>query len=155
MIKTITKEESLAILRSNYIGNLAYIYNNQPYIVPMTYYFDEEINAIICYTAEGHKIKAMRKYNVVSFEVTDIKSIDDWISVLVEGVFEELSGSNSKLKLHQFSLGIKNIIKEKEEREVDTISDFSSKIYKSDLPIAFLIKIDQINGKKRNYFGYL
>jgi nitroimidazol reductase NimA-like FMN-containing flavoprotein (pyridoxamine 5'-phosphate oxidase superfamily) len=155
MIKTITKEESLALLRSNYIGNLAYIYNNQPYIVPMTYYFDEDINAIICYTAEGHKIKAMRKYNVVSFEVSDIKSVDNWISVLVEGTFEELSGSNSKLKLHMFSMGIKNIINEKEQRKVDSISEFSSKIYKSDLPIAFLVKINHINGKKRNYFGYL
>jgi len=151
MIKNLNKEESLNLLRNNYIGNLGYIFNNQPYIVPMTYYFDEKTDTIICYTAEGHKIKAMRNNNHVALEVAEIQSVNHWISVLVEGIFEELKGSDIKIKLHTFSLGVKEIIKSKEHRGVDFISEFSSKVYKNDLPIAFLIKIDHIVGKKRNH----
>jgi len=151
MIKTLKNNESLILLQNNYIGNLAYVYNNRPYILPMTYYFDKENNAIICYSAEGHKINAMRKNNFVSFEVTEIESVHNWSSLLVQGTYEELSGSNIKLQLHKFTTGIKNIIKRKENKKVDFISQFSSKIYMNDLPIAFLIKIDDIIGKARNF----
>jgi hypothetical protein len=151
MIKILNKKESLKVLQNNYIGNLAYVINNHPYIVPMTYYFDQDNNVMICYSAEGHKIKSMRKNNNVAFEVTEIESVHKWMSVMAHGTFEELVGSNVKLQLHTFSLGVKAIIKHKEHREVDFISEFSSKIYKNDLPIAFLIKITEITGKGRNH----
>lgn len=151
MIKALNKKESLTLLQNNYIGYLAYIFKNQPFIVPMTYYFDVENNVMICYSAEGHKIKAMRKNNNVSFEVLELDSVYKWQSILVHGTYEELIGSNIKLQLHKFSLGVKNIIKDKENREVDFISEFSSKIYRNDLPIAFLIKIEDIVGKKRDH----
>ena len=151
MIKVLNKKESLKLLQNNYIGALSYIYNNHPYIVPMTYYFDKENNVLICYSAEGHKIKSMRKNNNVAFEVIELESVHKWMSVLVHGTYEELMGSNVKLQLHKFSLGVKTIIRKKEHREVDFISEFSSKIYKNDLPIAFLIKIDDIIGRKRDH----
>lgn len=151
MIKTLNKKESLKVLQNNYIGNLAYIFNNCPYSIPMTYYFNKEDYVMICYSAEGHKINAMRKNNNVAFEVIEIESVHKWKSILVHGTYEELTGSNVKLQLHNFSLGVKTIIKHKEHREVDFISEFSSKIYKNDLPIAFLIKITEITGKVRNH----
>lgn len=151
MIRKLGKEECLTLFENNYIGHLAYIYQNQPYMVPMTYFFDKKLNSIICYSAEGHKINAMRKNNEVSFEVTEIESVNNWKSVLAHGTYEEVSGSEIKLKLHAFSLGVKNIIKHKENRELKFISEFSSKIYKNDLPIAFMIKIEDITGKGRSY----
>lgn len=151
MIKALHKKESLKVLQNNYIGNLAYIFSNCPYMIPMTYYFDKENNVLICYSAEGHKINAMRKSNNVAFEVTEIESVHNWKSILAHGTYEELTGSNVKLQLHKFSLGVKKVIKHKEHREVDFISEFSSKIYRNDLPIAFLIKITEITGKVRSH----
>lgn len=151
MIKSLNANESLSVIQNNYIGRLGYVYGNCPYIVPMTYYYNQENHSLICYSAEGHKIKALRINKDVSFEVEDIGSVDKWKTVLVHGTYEELAGSNVKNQLHVFSLGVKNIIKEKENREVDFISEFSSKIYKNDLPITFLIKINEITGKGRNH----
>ena len=151
MIKTLDEKESLSLIESNYIGNLAYVYKNNPFIVPMTYYFDKENHVIICYSAEGHKINAMRKNNIIAFEVIEMESVNNWKSVLAHGTYEELSGSNVKLQLHKFSEGVKSVIKRKEHREVDFISEFSSKIYKNDLPIAFLIKINELTGKVRSH----
>ena len=151
MIKTLNKKESLKLLENNYIGYLGYIYRNSPYILPMTYYFNKENNSVICYSAKGHKIKAMRKNNDISLGVTEIESANNWRSILVHGTYEELKGSNIKHELHTFSMGVKNIIKLKENRDVDFISEFSSKIYLDDLPIAFLIKINEITGKERSF----
>ena len=91
----------------------------------------------------------MRKNNSVSLNVTEIESVNDWRSVLVHGVFEELEGSNSKAYLHQFSLGVKDLILKKEHRDLDFISEFSSKIYNDELPTVFLIKIKEVTGKMR------
>lgn len=150
MIRQLTDKECIYILTNNYIGHLAYIYNNKPFIAPITYFFDERINAIIGYSAEGHKIKAMRKNNTVSMEVSEIDSVNVWDSILVHGRFEELEGSEAKAHLHDFSLGVKDLIIRKEHRKLDFINQFSSKIYK-DIPIVFLIRIDEITGKIRRY----
>lgn len=137
-------------LENNYIGYLGYIYRNRPYIVPITYYFNKENNTITCYSSEGHKINAMRKNNVVSLQVASIDSVTNWKSVLVHGTFEQLLGSDAKAYLHKFSLGVKEVIMKQEHKTVNYINEFSSKIYNDDIPIVFIIKIEEFTGKKRN-----
>jgi nitroimidazol reductase NimA-like FMN-containing flavoprotein (pyridoxamine 5'-phosphate oxidase superfamily) len=137
------------ILENNYIGNLGYIYLNRPFVVPITYFFDKENNVIICYSGEGHKMNAMRKNNAVSLLVDQIESIGNWESVLVHGIFEEHFGSDAKSYLHKFSLGVKDVVLEKEHKKLDFISEFSSKIFNENVPSVFLIKIEGITGKKR------
>lgn len=149
MIRNLNQDESTKILASNYIGNLSYIYKARPYVVPITYFFDTENNVIIGYSAEGHKIRAMRKNVNVSLGVSEVDSVNSWNSVLAQGTFKELSGSDAKAQLHIFSLGVKDLIINKEHRKLDFISEFSSKIYKDDLPIVFHIKVDEITGKLR------
>lgn len=151
MIKNLDIKESLFILENNYIGHLSYIYQNRPYVVPITYYYDQVNNAIICYSGEGHKITAMRKNNAVSLQVAEISTVNNWKSVLVHGKFEQHFGSDAKAYLHAFSLGVKDVIMEKEHIKLDFISEFSSKIYKGETPIVYLIKIEEITGKKRRY----
>ncbi|WP_299336410.1 pyridoxamine 5'-phosphate oxidase family protein [uncultured Psychroserpens sp.] len=151
MIRTLKHKECIHILTNNYIGHLAYTYMNKPFVVPVTYFFDEKINAIIGYSAEGHKVKAMRKKPSVCMEVSEIDSVNVWDSVLIHGQYEELEGSNAKAHLHDFSLGVKDLIIRKEHRKLDFISQFSSKIFKDDFPIIFLIKIEEITGKMRRH----
>jgi hypothetical protein len=137
------------ILENNYIGHLGYIYQNRPYNVPITYFFDKENNSIICYSGEGHKMNAMRKNNMISLQVEEIESVTNWKSVLVHGTFIQHFGSDAKAYLHKFSLGVKDVIMEKEHKEVDFISEFSSKIYNDNVPSVFVIKIEEITGKMR------
>ena len=47
MFKNLEEKEVEFILENNYIGQLGYIFQNRPYVVPITYYFDKENNAII------------------------------------------------------------------------------------------------------------
>jgi len=149
MFKNLEKKEIEYILENNYIGQLGYIFNSSPYVVPITYFFDKASNAIICYSGDGHKMNAMRKNPTVSILVSDVDNVTNWKSVLVHGKFEQHFGSDAKAYLHKFSLGIKDIILEKEQSKANFISDFSSKIYKDDIPAVFLINIEEITGKKR------
>ena len=151
MMKSLELEEIKYVLQSNFIGYLSYIFQNKPFVVPITYFYEEEKQIIICYSAEGHKISAMRKNPDVSLQVSNIQSVNDWKSVLVHGKFELHYGGDAKAYLHQFSLGVKDVITEKEHVRPDFISEFSSKIYKDDVPIVFLIRINEMTGKKRTY----
>ena len=151
MIITLNKKERTKVLENNYIGDLSYIYRGRPYIAPITYYYNKKMNTIIGYSAEGHKIRAMRKNPNVCLSVSEIDSVNSWISVLAQGVFLELSGSNAKAQLHEFAIGVKDLIIKREHRELDFISEFSSKIYNDDLPIVFAIKIEEITGKMRRF----
>jgi hypothetical protein len=137
------------VLENNYIGNLGYIYLNRPFVVPITYFFDNENNIIICYSGQGHKMNAMRKNNAVSLLVDEIQSVGNWESVLVHGIFEERFDSDAKKYLHKFSVGIKEVILKRENKKLDFISEFSSKIFNEKVPSVFFIRIEEITGKKR------
>lgn len=150
MITDLETKECQFILENNYIGHLGYISENKPYVVPITYFFDKKENQIICYSAEGHKIQAMRKNKQISLQVADIHSVNKWKSVLVHGNTELHFGNEARAYLHVFSLGVKNVITETEYQKVNFIREFSSKIENDEAAFIFLIKIDSLTGKKRN-----
>lgn len=77
MITDLTKAECLKILSSNYIGHLGYISRNLPFVIPITYYFDNKNITVIGYSSEGHKINALRKNNAVALEVVEVESINN------------------------------------------------------------------------------
>ena len=149
MIKTLENNEKLHILSKNYIGYLAYNYKSNPYVLPITYFYNEEQNNIICYSAEGHKIEALRKNNNIAMCVTDIESINNWKSIMVNGTYKEHTGSEAIALLHQFSLGIKDLIIRNEKRSLDFINQFSSKIDFKNIPIIYTIEIKTVTGRKR------
>lgn len=149
MIKKLETRECTELLSNNYIGHLAFIAHKEPYVIPITYYYDKSNNTIIGYSAEGHKIEAMRKNDIVSLEVEEIKSVNNWRSVQVHGMFEELQGIDAKYLLHEFAQNVKKIISRKEGSHPEFISEFSSKLSEQGIPIVYRININEITGKFR------
>ena len=150
MIKSLDSKKCAELLKNNYIGYLSYISHNRPYTIPITFFYNEKENYIICYSGSGHKINAMRRQTSVALAVADIYSNKQWQSVLAHGQYHEIDGGTAKLYLHEFSLGIKEIVLRKERKDLDYISEFSSKIYNQDTPIVFLIKVEDMTGKIRS-----
>lgn len=148
MIRTFTTADCKHLLSRNYIGQLAYIYLDKPFSIPITYYFTE--GKVICYSGDGHKVKAMRLRSDVSLQVSEVEEINRWKSVIAHGKFRELIGSEAKAYLHAFSLGIKNVINIIELRDLDYISQFSARIAKNDTPIIFIIEINEYSGRMRS-----
>jgi nitroimidazol reductase NimA-like FMN-containing flavoprotein (pyridoxamine 5'-phosphate oxidase superfamily) len=150
MITNLKESECEILLANNYICQLCYIYNDRPYIVPMTYYFDKKNSLVICYSENGHKTKAMRKSNKVSIQVSEKDNNEDCNFVLAHGLYEEFYGSEAKKYLHEFYAGVKLLILNKEEKDSYCINDFSHKSNTQNTPIVFKITIDEITGKKIN-----
>jgi len=150
MIKSLDFKRCSEVLKNNYVGYLSYINNNRPYTIPITFFYNEKEKYIICYSGYGHKIDAMRKHSSIALAVSDIYSNNEWKSVLAHGQYNEVDGGTAKLYLHEFSLGIKAIVLRKERKDLDYISEFSNRIYNQEVPIVFLIKIEDITGKSRS-----
>ncbi len=150
MIRRLNTQESKHIIANNYIGYLGYIYRDRPFIAPITYFYDQNKNVIISYSGHGHKTDAMRKHGQVSLEVAEIDSVNDWKSAQIHGTYEQLYGSEAKSYLHEFSLGVKDLIIRKEGRSLDFISEFSAKTYNDEnSPLVYIIKIEEITGRMR------
>ena len=151
MIQKLDKTKCRLLLSQNYIGHLSYIFNNKPYVVPITYYYDDMTNAIIGYSGIGHKIRALRINRDVSMEVSEVASVNNWKSVLVQGTYREFEGSTALMNLHKFAEGVKDIIKNVEGKELSFISDFSNKIYKEGQPVVFKIDVEELTGRERKH----
>jgi len=149
MSENMLKKDCIQVLNNNYIAHLGYIYNNTPFITPITYFYNSVENIIISYSDEGHKIEAMRLHPMVSFQIEEINSLNDWKSVLLIGEFEEINGSEAKMQLHKFAQNVKNLIAKKETKNPESINFFSSKLNTGKIPIVYRIKVHEILGKQQ------
>lgn len=141
--------ECTRVLIHNYTGHLGFLSQGHPFVIPITYYYNRADHAIISYSAEGHKIDAMRINSSVSMQTEEIVSVNNWQSVLVHGTFEELHGIDAKNQLHEFTQGVKGAILQKEKRKTEFISEFSSKLYSRGTPVVYRIKILEMTGKRK------
>lgn len=89
MLRELKEEESIQFLKCNSIGRIGCTDGENVYVVPTNYRFEE--NSVICYSLEGLKINIMRHHPTVCFEVDEIVDSNNWKSVIVNGVFEEIT----------------------------------------------------------------
>ncbi|MBK9569234.1 MAG: pyridoxamine 5'-phosphate oxidase family protein [Chitinophagaceae bacterium] len=94
MLGVLDDKQIDALLHSQVTGRIGCHADNRTYVVPVTYVYDGE--NIICHTREGLKLEMMRKNPEVCFEVDYMENMANWQSVIVWGIFEELSGLPAK-----------------------------------------------------------
>ncbi|MGB8703556.1 MAG: pyridoxamine 5'-phosphate oxidase family protein [Gillisia sp.] len=150
MIKNLESSERIRILENNYVGHLGYIWQQSPFVVPITFFYDGENKSIIGYSGDGHKIKAMRKNPTVSMAVEEVESVTKWRSVLIQGKFEEIKGGDAKYILHKFVEGVKDIITEKGKKRPSCLKEFTNKINSEVISVVYRIRIEDILGKVRD-----
>ncbi len=82
------------VLTSQIVGRLACTDGKHPYIVPVTYTYDGDY--IYGQTSEGKKLDILRKNPEVCFEVDVMTDMRNWKSVVITGLFEELTNEEAK-----------------------------------------------------------
>jgi nitroimidazol reductase NimA-like FMN-containing flavoprotein (pyridoxamine 5'-phosphate oxidase superfamily) len=123
MTGTLTPQEIESLLSENYVAYLACSDNNTPYIVPITYYYDQPTNSIIGYTTEGRKIQILRENPQVSLIVSEIDTLTEWKTVVLEGKFEEQSGRDQITAVQTLSTNLTKLISEKTQEPVLFINE--------------------------------
>jgi len=83
-----TKADCLSTLAHSRFGRLACSYENQPYIVPI--YFVYENSYLYGFTTPGRKVEWMRSNPLVCVELDDVVNVTEWMSIIIFGTYEEL-----------------------------------------------------------------
>ena len=102
MLGHLTPEQIEALLKHQLVGRIACHAHGETYIVPISYAYDGRY--IYCHTGAGKKVHMMRTNPSVCFEVEDTKDTANWQSVVLQGIYEELT--NTELR----SLAIENLL---------------------------------------------
>jgi len=88
VINEMTEKECRDILVRTSIGRLGCSQDNQPYVVPIFLAYEPDY----CYVLStfGQKIEWMRANPKVCIEIDEIANESDWVSVILNGHYEEL-----------------------------------------------------------------
>ena len=88
LIEEMTDEECRAALAHANVARLACEMDDQPYVVPIYVTYDGTY--LFGFATMGLKIDCMRANPLVCVEIDEIKSQNQWMSVIVFGMYEEL-----------------------------------------------------------------
>lgn len=87
-ISEMSEGETRALLEGLGIGRLACARENQPYVVPIFFAYEE--NRLYALSTLGRKIEWMRANPLVCVQADEVRSYSEWKSVIVLGRYEEL-----------------------------------------------------------------
>ena len=88
LIQELTKQASLALLARTSLGRIACAQGAQPYVVP--FYFTYDNHYLYSFSTVGQKIEWMRANPLVCVETDEVVSSQQWVSIIVFGLYEEL-----------------------------------------------------------------
>jgi uncharacterized protein len=87
-INEMTGEECSAFLERASLGRLGCSYENQPYVVPIHFAYDDTY--LCAFSTFGQKVQWMRANPKVCVQTDEIQNQGEWVSVIVYGEYEEL-----------------------------------------------------------------
>jgi len=146
-IHEMTIDECSGALKEMCLGRLACAQDNQPYVVPINFAFDDTY--IYGFTTLGQKIEWTRSNPLVCFEVDRVVSHNEWMSIVVFGRYEELSDKpefeDARIRAHAY------LQKRAMWWEPACISQEHREQPHSLTPIFFRIHIDKITGHRATF----
>lgn len=88
MMRSLLEDEARALLRASRIGRLGCVDNGEPYVVPISYVFED--GSIYSHSLPGRKIEMLRISPRACLQVDEIENDFNWRSVIAYGSFEEI-----------------------------------------------------------------
>jgi nitroimidazol reductase NimA-like FMN-containing flavoprotein (pyridoxamine 5'-phosphate oxidase superfamily) len=101
MLGTLNSRQIDQVLRSEVVGRLGCYHDGKAYVAPISYVYDGG-DYIYGHSADGMKLRMLRAHPQVCFQVDRIENLANWVSVIVWGEFEELSGDAEKDAMRLF-----------------------------------------------------
>lgn len=103
-IHELTPAECRDVLSRATLGRLACSRDAQPYIVPVSFAYDEPSQCLYGFSGIGRKIDWMRRNPKVCVEVEDIGDRLHWTTVVVVGRYDEIEDAPELRPLRQRAL---------------------------------------------------
>jgi nitroimidazol reductase NimA-like FMN-containing flavoprotein (pyridoxamine 5'-phosphate oxidase superfamily) len=148
IIDEMTEQECRTVLARGSIGRIGCALEAQPYVVPI--YFAYEPEYVYVLSTFGQKIEWMRANPKVCVQVDEIASQLQWVSVIANGIYEELPEPRfSNERAHARSLLQKqhrwwlNALAERQAKSNEVLIE----------PLFFRIRIDSMTGLRATAAG--
>jgi hypothetical protein len=94
MIEALARAEIDELLRAQVVGRIGCHVDGLTYVVPVIYAYDGA--SFYVASIDGQKVRMMRTNPNVCFEVDEYSGAEGWRSVIVQGTYEELAGSEAE-----------------------------------------------------------
>lgn len=145
MVEELSQEEMLQVLKNNFVGRLGMHDGFKTFIIPTNYVYDGKF--ILCHAMEGSKIKTMRRYPAVCFQVEEVKDATHWRSVLVQGWYQELTEERDRY--NAMKAFVDHGLHLKIPQQVTDVLNGNDTIAKprTDRPVIYRIVITELTGK--------
>jgi uncharacterized protein len=144
-MRELTGEECIAFLQRASLGRLGCSYENQPYVVPIHFAYDDTY--LYAFSTFGRKVKWMRANPKVCVQTDEIQNQSEWTSVIVYGGYQELPEPQyTTERKHAVSLLAKryrwwlNALGERQMRMRENLIE----------PLFFRIRIQSVSGLRAN-----
>lgn len=143
-IEELTEKASMEFLAGNRLGHLACANRDQPYITPC--YFAYHDRYIYSFSTVGQKIEWLRKNPLACLEVDEIKSFQEWTSIVVLGRYEELTKTGKSKEARELAYQL--LHKSQFWWEPGYVRTIRNGISRPLDPVYYRLSIDEISGHK-------
>ncbi len=134
-----------ALLRSEILGRIGCTKEDSPYVIPLTYAYDGK--TLYCHTSEGKKIDLLRRNPSVRFQVDKVFDLKNWQSVIVNGEYKELRGSDADEAVQFFKRRLPPFPHGNISQSFTNMNLHKHKSGKTKTEVIFKIEIDSITGR--------
>jgi nitroimidazol reductase NimA-like FMN-containing flavoprotein (pyridoxamine 5'-phosphate oxidase superfamily) len=143
-IEELSGESCISLLTKSRSGRLACAKGSQPYIVPIFYaYHDGYIYSV---STLGQKVDWMRANPLVCLQVDEIKTPQNWSSVVVFGRYEEILDTPQLKPVRELAY---NLLRQPERRWEPVLAQGTIKGQERPLlPLFYRIFVEQITGRR-------
>ena len=105
MFEKLDENQAQALLSSESLGRLGCIFEGEPYVVPINYYYENGF--VYSHSLPGQKISALRANPKACLQVDRVEGDLSWLSVLAFGQYEEVVDNEERSSvlgklLHRF-----------------------------------------------------
>lgn len=87
-MRSLIEKEGEELLTSARIGRLGCVDNGEPYVVPISYYFED--GSVYSHSLPGRKVDILRAHPRACLQVDDIENDFNWRSAIAYGDYEEI-----------------------------------------------------------------
>ena len=141
LIHEVSQEECRDVLQRVHLARLACARRDQPYLVPISVYFDGEY--LYSFSIVGQKIDWMRSNPKVCVEVDDIEDESHWTTVLVFGRYEELTDAPADRDGRNRA---SELLEQRREFWLPAAAKLPSTEHTT--PVVYRIRIDRLTGRR-------
>jgi nitroimidazol reductase NimA-like FMN-containing flavoprotein (pyridoxamine 5'-phosphate oxidase superfamily) len=144
LIEELTTEESLRLLARTSLGRIACAQGAQPYVVPLYFAYDNYY--LYSFSALGQKIEWMRANPLVCVETDELVSSQQWVSLIVFGLYEELPDTPKWQRERAFAVDL--LQKRATWWEPACAKTIVHGIQRPSVPVFYRIRVVRISGHR-------